>query len=704
MDSKEMQEIMLNQLVSAYGADAQFRTGQEEAILSILKGDRALVVQKTGWGKSLIYFLSTRILRDLGKGLTIVISPLLALMNNQIEAAEKFGLEAATFNSGNVDEWEEVKEDVLNKKIDILYISPERLVNESFTQEVLSRITTSIGLLVVDEAHCISDWGHDFRPDYRRVINVIRFLPSNVPLLATTATANDRVVGDVAKQLGDNIHIQRGGLVRESIAIQVIKLDTKEERLSWLSENLPSIEGIGIIYCLTKYDCNMVSGWLRINGIDAYAYYSGLEKDINLDVEKRRKLELMFMESKMKALVATTAFGMGIDKPDISFVIHFQKPGNLVSYYQQIGRAGRALKEACAILLVGQEDDEINKYFIGSSFPTYREMDRVVKLIDSSEYLSLYQIMSKLDINKGRLEKCLKYLTINGDIYIENKKYYKSPRLWEPDMDYADAITTTRYNELSKMNEFVDTEECLMQFVAKELNDNNAKECNKCSNCLEKALFNVRPDVQTIMNATKYIKQQHYKIDPRKQWPSGVKHESGIEGNMKNRIFEDGRCEKGIVLSNYGDVGWGKIVRDNKYKTNYFEDQLVDVSKELLKDKVKEWDIKWVTSISSLRHLELVKNFAERLAKSLNLPYYNSIIKTYDATQQKELNNNHSQYRNAWDSFEVENVKEGNVLLVDDMVDSRWTFAVCGYKLLHQDSGKVYPFALSNTAGSGGSD
>ena len=691
MNNIEVRRVAQKYLEDAYGEGASFRDGQIEAISAVLQGQRALVVQKTGWGKSLIYFLSTKILRDRGKGLTIVISPLLALMNNQLDSAERFQLVSRTINSNNAEDWEAITDEIAQGQVDILFISPERLAKKEFNEKVIEKISGSIGMLVVDEAHCISDWGHDFRPDYRRIANIIKFMPYNVPLLATTATANDRVVEDVADQLGENILIQRGPLIRESLALQVIKLDRKEERLAWLSENIRKFDGSGIIYCLTKSDCNLVSAWLRCCGIDAQAYYSGVEGD-------RRELESMFIKNEMKVLVATSAFGMGIDKPDISFVIHFQKPGNVVAYYQQIGRAGRGVEPAYAILLAGSEDDEITEYFIKTAFPTFREMDEVIKIIEGSEGLSINGLMSGLDMSYKRIEHCLKVLSINGDVYKEGPKYHKAVKAWEPDMEYANQITRIREHELNRMNDFIDTKECYMKFLAKELNDEYALDCGKCTNCLEKEIFPSEAKMEDILGALDFIKGEHYAFDPRKQWPSGER----IEG--KNKIYEDLRCERGIALSNYGDAGWGRMVRKNKYDDGRFSDELVEASKELLAERIFENEITWVTSVSSKRRPELVRNFAEKLASALELPYHECIAKTHDAKQQKELNNSHKQFENAWNSFDVGQVMPGNVLLVDDMVDSKWTFTVCGYKMRENGSGKVYPFALANTAGSGGSD
>lgn len=694
----ETKNIAQSYLEKVYGSNAIFRDGQLEAITAVLQGKRALVVQKTGWGKSLIYFLSTKILRKNNKGLTIVISPLLALMNNQLDATNNFRLISRTINSNNTEEWESTANEIIRNEVDILFISPERLANEEFNSKILNRINQSIGMLVIDEAHCISDWGHDFRPDYRRIINIVRFLAPNVPLLATTATANDRVVKDIVNQLGRDILVQRGPMIRESLAIQVIHLDRKEERLAWLSENISSMDGMGIIYCLTKNDCNLVTGWLRYCGVDAYAYYSGIKKDKDEEREERFRLEKMFINNEMKVLVATTAFGMGIDKPDISFVIHFQKPGNVVAYYQQIGRAGRGIDSAYAILLAGNEDDEIIDYFIRNAFPSFNEMDYVIRILEGNDGLSINGLMRKLDITYRRLDKCLKFLLMNGDIFKDKSKYYKTPKMWEPDMKYSEQITQTRKDELQRMNDFININDCYMKFVAKELNDEHACNCNRCSNCIGEELFSSQPERETILEAISFIKKEHFTFEPRKKLPSGLKIDS------KNKIDEAFQCEKGLALSSYGDAGWGREISKNKYKDNYFSDDLVIASAELLKDIVEKNMINWVTSVSSLRRPELVGNFAERLANELKLSYFDCIIKTHNSKQQKELNNSHKQFENVWDSFEVENARSGNVLLIDDMVDSRWTFTVCGYKMLAEGSGKVYPFALANTAGSGGSD
>lgn len=677
-------------LQQVYGSNAVFREGQLEAIQAVLSGKRTLVVQKTGWGKSLIYFLSARILRDMGKGPCIIISPLLALMNNQIESAKKFNLKTATINSQNADEWEDIEKQVSDNKIDVLFISPERLANQDFMTKIMDKITENIGMMVVDEAHCISDWGHDFRPDYRRITNIIRLMPHNVPLLATTATANDRVIQDICQQFGDNIHILRGALTRDSLYIQIIHLNRKEERLAWLIENINNLPGTGLIYCLTVNDCHMVSNWLSEHGINAFAYTGKSDK------EEREVLETKFINNDMKVLVATIAFGMGIDKPDISFVIHFQKPGNAVSYYQQIGRAGRAISKAFAILLVGEEDDAITQYFINSAFPTAYEMDEVIKPISEFDGISTSVLSTKVNLSKGRIENVIKFLVINGDVYKEKTKYYKTPKAWEPDMAYSKQITLIRNEELKQMQKLATLESCYMEFIACQLNDKQAHPCGHCGNCSPEERY---PDTVShcfVLEALDYLKGKWLEIDTRKRWPIAV--------DGKVTIKPQDIYQTGYVLSNYGDAGWGHIVSHNKYVDNCFSEELVQASYVLLHNHCKEWGIQCVTSVPSKRRPNLVRDFAISLAKKLQLPYKDSIEKTANSAEQKTMNNSFNQFNNANNSFSVSFPLKGNVLLIDDMVDSKWTLTVCSYKLIKSGAENVYVFALANTSGSGGSD
>lgn len=674
-------------LRESYGENAKFREGQKEAIDAVVNGKRTLVVQKTGWGKSLVYFLAAKLLKEKKRdGITLIISPLLALMNNQMDSAKKLGINVKTINSDNKDEWDNIISDICdNNTVDALIISPERLANSDFVKDCLDKIKNRVNLFVVDEAHCISDWGHDFRPDYRRIVKILQLLPSNVPVLATTATANDRVVNDIVAQLGENLVISRGELIRESLAIQVIKLQKKEDRLAWLAENIEKMPGSGVVYCLTKADCDLVTDWLNENDIKSEKYYADISKE-----DKAIVLE-KFQQNEIKVLVATVAFGMGYDKPDIGFVIHFQRPANIVSYYQQIGRAGRGIELAYAILLCGEEDEHINQYFINSAFPTEKDMNIVVDFITDNPGKSISEIKGALNIRANRVDKTLKYLTVGDDIYTEDvnrkKCYYKSAKKWKPDLERSEGITAIRYKEMQDMDEFTKQKGCYMKYIAEKLDDVNAKVCGKCSNC-RGLLFDEMVDAETVQRAQQFIKSRFGVIEPRRQFPD------------KTKIKSEFQFKSGIVLSNYADAGYGMAVQKGKYLDGYFSDELVDASVKILSEFIKNNNIEWITPVTSKRHPQLVPDFAKRLADRLGIGYFEG-IKKFNAEEQKKFENSKGQYQNANDSFEIIQVKKENILLVDDMVDSRWTFTVCAMKMREMGSGDIYPFALANTAGRG---
>jgi ATP-dependent DNA helicase RecQ len=396
-------------------ADAAFREGQEEAIRHIVEGrGRLLVVQKTGWGKSFVYFIATKLLRDGGAGPALLVSPLLSLMRNQIAAAERMGVRARTIHSDNQADWTEIEAAIRGDEVDILLISPERLANERFQAEVLARIAPRIALLVIDEAHCISDWGHDFRPQYRLLERIVGGLPANVRLLATTATANDRVMTDLQTVLGPNLSVSRGDLNRPSLKLQTIRLPRQSERLAWLAANLPALPGHGIIYALTVRDANQVANWLRSRGLNVEAYTA--------EGDDRIELENALLENRVKALVATTALGMGFDKPDLGFVVHYQTPGSVVAYYQQVGRAGRAVEAAYGVLLSGDEEEDINDYFIESAFPSRDEVQAVLGALRSAAGgLSIPDLTGRVNVRRGRIEKTIELLSLESPPPLRSK-------------------------------------------------------------------------------------------------------------------------------------------------------------------------------------------------------------------------------------------------------------------------------------------
>ena len=443
--------LQLLQIGSGRG-DASFRDGQEDAIRHIVEGKgRLLVVQKTGWGKSFVYFIATKILRENGNGPALLISPLLALMRNQIAAAQRMGVRAATINSDNMDEWAVIEGELAKGKIDILLISPERLANERFRTQVLSSIAAQISMLVIDEAHCISDWGHDFRPHYRLLERIVKTLPPNLRLLATTATANNRVMEDLASVLGPNLHVSRGDLNRTSLSLQTIRLPSQAERLAWLAEQLGTLKGNGIIYTLTVRDANQVAQWLKAQGynVEAYTGETGAQ---------REQLEEALLNNEVKALVATTALGMGYDKPDLAFVIHFQMPGSVVAYYQQVGRAGRAMESAYGILLSGQEESDITDWFIRSAFPTRHEVRDVLEALeDEPEGLSVPELLNRINLSKGRVDKTIALLSLESPAPIAkhgSKWQLTVATLSESFWERAERLTALRQEEHQQMQHY----------------------------------------------------------------------------------------------------------------------------------------------------------------------------------------------------------------------------------------------------------
>ena len=683
MNTRERCQSLLEQ---ALGPQARFREGQLEAIVATVD-DRArvLVVQRTGWGKSIVYFLATRLLRDSGSGPTLLISPLLSLMRDQLLMASRLGTRARTINSANFEEWNDVERALRADEVDLLLVSPERLGNERFRERTLGLMEHAVGLFVVDEAHCISDWGHDFRPDYRRIGRLIQRLPPGVPLLATTATANNRVIADIGEQLGEDLVSIRGPLTRESLRLQVIiELPDQAQRLAWLAENLPQLPGSGIVYCLTVADCERVAEWLASRGIAVASYYGPLE------TEERQALEDQLRRNEVKALVATVALGMGFDKPDLGFVAHFQRPPSAIAYYQQIGRAGRELDDAAVVLLHGREDDEIANHFIETAFPREDDLRSVLVEIERSEGLTKSELAGRINLSVTRIERCLKALELDQAIFKEGPRYFRSTNPWAPERERIANVIGQRRFELERIRAFTQTDDCLMQFLAAELDDPDPEPCRRCANCAGDFVPRT-VDEDTLLEAIAFIRRSFRLIEPRKRWPAGgVGEHSGV-------IPEELRAADGRALSIHGDAAWGRLVADAKYREERFDQRLVDAAARLVRD---EWrpdpHPTWVTAIPSLR-TNLVPEFAQRLAHSLRLPYRESIAKLQEKPPQKEMENSVQQARNVIDAFKVctEQITAEPVLLVDDIVDSRWSMTVCATLLRQAGSGPVYPFALA---------
>ena len=670
-------------------ADATFRDGQEDAIRHIVEGNgRLLVIQKTGWGKSFVYFIATKLLREAGNGPALLISPLLALMRNQVAAAERMGVRAATINSDNRDDWAAVEAGLASGETDILLISPERLANEHFRTEVLAGIAARISMLVIDEAHCISDWGHDFRPHYRLLERIVKTLPANLRLLATTATANNRVMDDLAAVLGPMLEVSRGDLNRSSLSLQTIRLPSQAQRLAWLAEQLASLQGHGIIYTLTVRDANQVAQWLQSRGFNVEAYTGETG-------ERREQLEQALLDNQVKALVATTALGMGYDKPDLAFVIHYQMPGSVVAYYQQVGRAGRALDSAYGVLLSGLEESNIADWFIRSAFPTRQEVAEIIGALEQDhDGLSVPQLLTKINLSKGRIEKAIALLSLESPAPIAkqgSKWQLTAAVLSEGFWERAERLTALRRVEHQQMRDYVSLPFGKhMGFLISAL-DGDAHAVAPPALAPLPATVND----ELLQAAIAFLRRTSLPILPRKKWPDG-----GMPlYNVKGLIAPAHQALPGKALCVWGDAGWGGLVRQGKYNEGRFADDLVAACVKMIRAWNPQPYPAWVSCVPSLRHPILVPDFAQRLAAELGLPFHLVIAKTDDRPEQKTMENSAQQARNIDGSLELNGlaIPAGPVLLVDDMVDSRWTLTVAAWLLRIHASGKVWPLMLALT-------
>ncbi|HWI72789.1 MAG TPA: RecQ family ATP-dependent DNA helicase [Baekduia sp.] len=669
------------------GPGAEFREHQLDAIADLVE-DRArvLCVQRTGWGKSAVYFVATALLREAGAGPTLIVSPLLALMRNQIDAARKLGLRAHTVNSTNRDAWSEVTALLEADAVDLLLISPERLNNPQFREQMLPAFAARVGLLVVDEAHCISDWGHDFRPDYRRIGDMLDRLPDGVGVLCTTATANDRVVADVSEQLSagraeDELRTYRGALGRSSLRFEVVDLPSQADRLAWLAQRLPELPGSGIVYTLTKRDADLVATWLSGRGIAAEAYSGEIETDRRVDVEDR------LLRNELKAVVATSALGMGYDKPDLGFVVHYQAPGSVISYYQQVGRAGRGIDRAEVVLLRGAEDKRIQDFFIEQAFPRREVVDRVLGYLGDvgGDGASTQELMAQVNLGKGRIEGLLKVLDVEGAVDRAGSRWIAQPGAdWTYDAERYGRITELRRREQAAMAAFGADGRCLMRALQEELDDPDPQDCGRCSVCAGPK-FDGPLDATLVRDGAIHLRSRPVLLEVKKMAPDG-------DGRMK-KIAEAVRAEEGRALARLGDGGWDRLVQAGR-AAGRFDDELVAAAAETL----RSWrpPVGWVTAVPSLRSGTLVPDFAERLAGALGLPFAPVLGRVTDGPPQREMANAPQQVANVRGAFAVTGAVDGQpALLVDDIRFSGWTLAMIAGQLRAKGAGPVFPFALA---------
>ncbi|MEV0036192.1 RecQ family ATP-dependent DNA helicase [Streptomyces sp. NPDC050804] len=707
-------DSVLTRLVGDTTGTARLREDQWRAIEALVADRRrALVVQRTGWGKSAVYFVATSLLRERGAGPTVIVSPLLALMRNQVEAAARAGIRARTINSSNAEEWDTIQDEVAAGEVDVLLVSPERLNNPDFRDQVLPRLAAATGLLVVDEAHCISDWGHDFRPDYRRLRTMLAELPSGVPVLATTATANSRVTADVAEQLGTaagtDALVLRGPLDRESLSLHVLRLPDAAHRLAWLADHLGELPGSGIIYTLTVAAAEEVTAYLRQCGHTVASYTGRTE---NAD---RQQAEDDLLANRVKALVATSALGMGFDKPDLGFVVHLGSPSSPIAYYQQVGRAGRGVEHAEVLLLPGREDEAIWQYFASVAFPSEELVRRTLDVLGRAERpLSLPALEPLVELRRTRLETMLKVLDVDGAVHRVKGGWTATGRPWVYDTERYAWVSRQREAEQQAMRDYASADGCRMEFLRRQLDDEEAVPCGRCDNCAG-ARFEDKVTAAALDAARGELGRPGVEVEPRKMWPTGL---SAVGVDLKGRIPPGEQYFAGRALGRLSDIGWGNRLRPMlaaHAADGPVPDDVVNAVVSVLADWAKGpggWASGaadapprpvGIVTVASRSRPRLVGTLGDRISQIGRMPLLGTVEYGPAAGDTHISRTNSAQrVRALHESLTVPPELAGAlasaggpVLLVDDLSDSGWTLAVAARLLRKAGAKGVFPLVLA---------
>ncbi len=689
------------------GEDARLRDDQWRAIEAlVVDRRRVLCVQRTGWGKSAVYFVATALLRTAGEhGPTVIVSPLLALMRNQVDAAARAGIRARTINSANLDEWDEITGEIHAGAVDVLLISPERLNNPDFRDTVLPKLAATTGLLVVDEAHCVSDWGHDFRPDYRRLRTFLGNLPAGTPVLATTATANARVTQDVAEQLGATPRlgaepetlVLRGSLDRESLRLGVVDLPGPAYRLAWLADHLDELPGSGIIYTLTVAAAAETAEFLRSRGYPV-ASYTGQTDDAD-----RRAAEQDLLDNKIKALVATSALGMGFDKPDLGFVVHLGAPPSPIAYYQQVGRAGRAVAHAEVLLLPGgAEDAAIWRYFAALAFPPEEQVRSVLAALSTDRPRSTPALEPIVDLRRTRLELMLKVLDVDGAVRRVRGGWIATGEPWTYDEARLRRVAAARTAEQAAMREYANTSGCRLRYLRECLDDAEAADCGRCDRCAAPT-FAAELSEDALRAAEAFLGRPGVGIAPKKLWPTGL---AAVDVPLRGRIAPAEQALPGRAVGRLSDLGWGGRLRElvgPEAANVEAPDDVVAAVVEVLREWAHGTD-PWprrpvgVVAVGS-RHTQLVASLAGRIAAVGRMPLLGTVVVSAGGGAR---GNSAQRVRALHGSVTLPSELAGAlagvagpVLLVDDLVDSGWTMTMVARELRRAGAPEVLPLALA---------
>ncbi|GBE28014.1 ATP-dependent DNA helicase RecQ [bacterium BMS3Bbin03] len=650
----------------------KFYDDQWASISRLLNGERLLLIEKTGFGKSLCYqFPATQF-----KGLTVIFSPLIALMRDQVKYLKSIGVEAACVNSEQgQDENSKILDKAKNGQLKTLYIAPERQENQEWLDAVR---LMNLSMVVIDEAHCISVWGHDFRPAFRRIINLVKLLPQNFPVLATTATATERVANDIRQQMGKNVALKRGNLLRDNFFLNVVIVNDEDEKMVWLAEYLSKVDGNGLIYTGTRVTTEIFSAWLQFNHIEAINYNAGL------DALSRNEIEEGLYSNRWKCVVSTNALGMGIDKPDIRFIIHTQIPQSPIHYYQEIGRAGRDGKPTQLFLLFSPVDLDLPTHFIKNSRPSLKNYQRVIDALKEAP-LGEWDLMRKTNLTQTQIRVIKADLLDQGIIkevlYGRSKKYeyqFNAPAL---DTIPFEKLRIFKLHELEQMFKYIHLKSCRMEYLCKYLGDQNVKQCGKCDNC---------------RNLIQQVNINDFGRSKIEGFRDSYFPELIIQSESSNII-------NGVAASYYGVSNVGSIIHRCKYENGGdFPDHLLKKTLRAFRHKFGSEKFDLIIYIPPTESGVLVKNFAEKVSRVLKIPISNNLNKIRFTDPQKIFNNSvlkKDNVRNAFSYEPIQDIIGKKILVIDDIFDSGATIKEIGKYLTKLGATLVAPLVIAKTVG-----
>lgn len=650
----------------------KFYDEQWLTIDKILKGEKVLLIEKTGFGKSLCFQFPATVF----KGTTVIFSPLVALMRDQVKKLTALGISAKCIihEQGN-----EVNSQIINEakqgKVKILYISPERMENSEWIEATRQM---NLSMVVVDEAHCISVWGHDFRPAFKRIINLVKLLPKGLPVLATTATATKRVELDVAQQIGNNIMTIRGNLMRDNFKLFVVKVTSEDEKLIWLGKNLNNLPGSGILYTGTRVDTEIYSKWFENIKISSTAYNAGLDADSRIAIENG------LMANKWKCIISTNALGMGIDKPDIRFIIHTQIPQSPIHYYQEIGRAGRDGQPSYVILFYNPEDRKLPEAFIEGGRPSINKYEKVITVV-KSELLGERDLMKRTNLKQNQIRVIKADLIEQGiirEVMIgKSKKYEFVPNSQPLNTKAFEELRNAKLADLENMIGYVETDKSRMKFLCDYLGDNTNHTFTNCDNtCEKKITVSVTPEWTE--------KLQNFRED---YFP-----ELEVESKGSNIV-------NGAAASYYGVSNVGAALHRSKYEQGGdFPDFLLKLVLKAFRKKFGQEKFDMVVYVPPTSSGDLVKNFAVKVSQVLKFTISHNLVKCKLTKEQKIFENGFLKTDNVSGAFTFStpnDIKGKSILLIDDIFDSGATVKEVGRLLTNFGAIKIAPIVIARTVG-----